>query len=386
MSSTRRILTCTALVIGAVGCQDLPTEPRPSPESAVRAAATPSLAITGGIDASTFGLPAGALISDLPFGDDARRAIDPADYICAGTALGAYYSSAILEVFFGEPAIFDELFFDWQADIVVLIEALFLLTDETPQSFGYAGEYTKVVQKTHKDSQRFWDIPSSDIQVLALKGTMLLDVDRVTAAYIAGGVPPAIAAFAAARVRELMLESDLLNGGNHPIFSFNAFASSDFDGPLEDRVVLGDGVLAGYEALGLGDVAPQAIYAHEFAHHIQYENDYFDDPIVSGATPAEQTRYTELMADAMAAYFLAHKRGATLNQKRVELFLQVFFEVGDCSFTSPGHHGTPNQRMAASEFGFELAAAAQKQGHILSAEEFHDLFVAAYPDLIAPDA
>jgi hypothetical protein len=31
---------------------------------------------------------------------------------------------------------------------------------------------------------------------------------------------------------------------------------------------MGDGVLAGYDAVGFADVAPQAVYAHEFARHI----------------------------------------------------------------------------------------------------------------------
>ena len=73
-----------------------------------------------------------------------------------------------------------------------------------------------------------------------------------------------------------------------------------------------------------------------------------------------------------------------LNQKRVAQFLQVFFNIGDCAFTDPGHHGTPAQRMRAAQFGFNVADRAQKQGHILPSDEFHDLFVAAYPSFIAP--
>jgi predicted metalloprotease len=144
--------------------------------------------------------------------------------------------------------------------------------------------------------------------------------------------------------------------------------------------------MAGYEVIGFGDVAPQAIYAHEFAHHIQFENGYFEDEVPGATTQAELTRYTELMADAYSAYYLTHKRGATMNRKRVEQFLQVFFQIGDCAFSNPGHHGTPNQRMAAAQLGFDVADQAQKQGHILTSEQFHDLFVAAYPDLVAPDA
>jgi hypothetical protein len=92
------------------------------------------------------------------------------------------------------------------------------------------------------------------------------------------------------------------------------------------------------------------------------------------------------MADAFAAYYLTHKRGAALNKKRVAQFLEVFFNVGDCAFDDPGHHGTPNQRMKAANFGFNLAHEAQKQGHILTADQFHAAFVRAYPGLVTPDA
>jgi predicted metalloprotease len=153
---------------------------------------------------------------------------------------------------------------------------------------------------------------------------------------------------------------------------------------------MGDGVLDPFNVLGFNDVALPAIFAHEFGHHIQYERGYFDE-LPPGSNPAtvdaaELTRYTELMADAFAGYYLTHKRGATLNRKRVEKFLEVFFQLGDCQFTSAGHHGTPIQRMRAARFGFDVADQAQKQGHIPTADEFHAAFVAAYPDLIAPDA
>lgn len=143
---------------------------------------------------------------------------------------------------------------------------------------------------------------------------------------------------------------------------------------------MGDGMLAGYQALGFGDVAPQAVYAHEFGHHIQFENGYFDDPIATAGDAPEQTRYTELMADAYSAYYLTHKRGLAMNKHRVARFLEAFFQIGDCAFTNPGHHGTPAQRMRAAEFGFDVVDQAHKQGPILTSEQFHDLF------LVAPDA
>jgi len=105
-----------------------------------------------------------------------------------------------------------------------------------------------------------------------------------------------------------------------------------------------------------------------------------------GASTPEGTRRTELMADAFGAYYLAHAKGATFQAKRIVDTFEIVREIGDCAFDSPGHHGTPNQREAAAMWGAELAASAQKQGHINSATLMLTLFEAELPDLIAPDA
>ena len=100
-----------------------------------------------------------------------------------------------------------------------------------------------------------------------------------------------------------------------------------------------DGILEGFAALGYEDVAPQAILAHEFVHHIQFQLNLFEDEV----TP-EATRRTELMADAYSAYYLSHARGVSMQSKRVKKFLAVFFNLGDCSIEHSGHHGTPHAR------------------------------------------
>jgi hypothetical protein len=65
---------------------------------------------------------------------------------------------------------------------------------------------------------------------------------------------------------------------------------------------------------------------------------------------------------------------------------QSFYEVGDCSFTSAGHHGTPNQRLRASTWGYSVADGAQKQGHVLPSLTLDAQFEATLPELVAPDA
>jgi hypothetical protein len=179
-----------------------------------------------------------------------------------------------------------------------------------------------------------------------------------------------------------------LRGGDNPIFTLNAYAYTGEDetdplfASIPDKIVFGDGILDFFEYAGLADVGPRVVMAHEFAHHVQFENDLFDSPL----TGPEATRRTELMADAMASYFATHSRGLALNAKRVLQAQQAFAEVGDCAFTSPGHHGTPLQRARASQWGADLASGAKKQGKVLPSLTVAQLFEAALPGLVAPDA
>ncbi|MDH3296662.1 MAG: hypothetical protein OEM96_00045 [Gemmatimonadota bacterium] len=390
------------LAFGAVGCQDQVTEPGP-PTVTVGDLVTPGQmsAVVSDLDVS---LPTGldrdgartrlleTGLTESHFANAVDRAINPGEFQCPpSTAVIDFFLDEFFEFVFGEPDLFNLLFFGLLADLIPQFEALLLQDGSLPQEFGYDGQFTQVMRKTDRDVRRFWDINSDDILLLAMKGTMLQDPERVSLTYqVAFGESEATADFFASLILDALSESEILDGGNHVLFSFNAFAFSNPGSGISDRIVMGDAILEAYEALGFGDVAPQAIYSHEFAHHIQFENDYFSDPIPTtdpgGPNAAEATRYTELMADAMSAYYLTHARGGTLRQRRVEQFLEVFFELGDCGFSDPGHHGTPAQRMRAAQFGFRVADLAQKQGHILSSQEFHDLFVANYLDLVAPDA
>jgi hypothetical protein len=172
----------------------------------------------------------------------------------------------------------------------------------------------------------------------------------------------------------------------NPLWTLNAYAFSGeaYADPkiaaLPDKIVFGDGILAAFDALGLGDVGPRVVMAHEFAHHIQLELGTFD---TGPADPAEATRRTELMADALAGYFGVHKKGLALNSKRVVDALATFYSMGDCSFSSPVHHGTALQRQRAGEWGADLADAASPQSLVLSAETVIERFDAALPGIVA---
>ena len=88
------------------------------------------------------------------------------------------------------------------------------------------------------------------------------------------------------------------------------------------------------------------------------------------------------MADAYAAYFMVHKKGANVNSKRLLEVVGAAYGVGDCFFDDNSHHGTPNQRLKAAEWGASLATG----NAVLKAVDFANLFDQVLDDLVAPDA
>lgn len=259
---------------------------------------------------------------------------------------------------------------------------LYLENSSENQVFGVNGAFTQVLQKTFKDEKRFWNINGDRIALVAMSGSLLRDKERLKLAYgVVYGLDADEAEFYAGLVSEAAVAVPQFRNGDHPIFTFNAVAMRGFRHPvlgaIPDKVAMGDGILQAYQELGYADVAPQAIFAHEFGHHVQYQLNLFPRT----RTP-EGTRRTELMADAYSTYFLSHARGASMQWKRVQMFYDVFYNIGDCNFTATGHHGTPLQRLRASQWAYGIADGAQKQGHILTSQQFTALFEQQLPELV----
>lgn len=312
-----------------------------------------------------------------------ERAIDGSQYDCSDTALMGWL---------------DEQLADWTTtDILILsltgalnwpaYEAL-LFQPDGPQHYGVDGEHTKELEKTLRTLKGFWDVDGSDIRMAAMHGSVLQDDARmVRLLTFLYGYTPEEAQELADLVQDY-LQQERFAGGDHPLFTFNAFAYSEEGAPPEqqlglgDKIVMGDGILEGMEAVGLGDVAPRGILAHEYGHQVQFELGLFDDH----AGDAEATRETELEADALAGYYLSHPRGERLRHQRVDAFVRSFGEVGDCSFASDGHHGTPNQRSASAAWADDLANVKGARGHVLPARTVSDRFRAVLPEILAPDA
>jgi hypothetical protein len=324
-------------------------------------------------------------LDDSPLREATLNAIDPTQYECSTTpppVVTAITAGIANWTFEQRLAALYVLLFD-----LPMTEAVFFPTPG-PYTFGAGGDYTTNATHTFRDLRNFWDIKSDDIQLVPAHGRMLLDTARVTKVFTTFYGFPQTASVNTADFIAAQVNTATFDYGDAPIFTFNAYANSMEGqtlpgiGAVPDRIVLGDGVLDGFAQVGLGDVTAQAILAHEFGHHIQFEDGLFASPL----TGPEATRRTELMADAFGSYFLTHARGAAMNWKRVEQFGQTFFQVGDCGFTANGHHGTPNQRLRTVLWAYGVADSARPQGDILPSLTFDTLFEQALPQLVAPDA
>ncbi|MGW2180340.1 hypothetical protein ACWCXX_19985 [Streptomyces sp. NPDC001732] len=311
--------------------------------------------------------------------------INPGDYQCQTTELSKYANS-----------LFDGVQDPWTVFILSLFggfdmptyDALIYGKESSSNTFGVKGEYTQQLNSEMKNLKRFWDIDSAGIELIPMHGAdVFTSPDRLarTLSVLYGDTPEENLGLADLLI-ELVDSEPALQGGANPIFSFNAFAYSEKDDPaplgITDRIIMGDGILQGMTAVNLGDVAPRGILGHEFGHHVQYQKNLF----ASDLTGAEATRRTELMADAFGTYYLTHSRGESLNAARVLKAEKSFYQVGDCSFTSSGHHGTPNQRLNSATWAAGVANEAPNQGHILPAVTFDKLFELKLPDLVKPDS
>jgi hypothetical protein len=335
-------------------------------------------------------------VSPTRFGVDSpgrtlfERAIDPGDYQCAPTALDAYVGGLVATFSASDFALLRKYPFILD---VPTYDALLYGSDTDPR-YALRPAESRSLQNTFRDVKKFWDIQSGDIQLHAMHGSVLTDPVRLerlldTGIFDSDPKHPIDVPTAVQEIVQGVSASPALDGGNNPLFTLNAFAYTAKGGPdplvqnVPDKLIFGDGILDALKALGLSDVGPRAVMGHEFGHHVQFEDDLFATSITD---PAEQTRRTELMADAFGTYFAVHARGLALNAKRVLDVEKSFYDVGDCAFDNPGHHGTPNQRLHSSQWAADLANAARPQGFILPSLKLADLFEQELPTLVAPDA
>lgn len=302
-----------------------------------------------------------------------EKAVTPSE--CGPTEFDAVINASI-------SSNIDALGADWYGDYANF-NFYYTITDESEQFFGNQGQYTNYVVNRTRNLEKFWNMPD-EVTVRGQHNETLNDKQKIISILeFWYGFPPDLAAFYADYfVDYINPTSTFLT--ETPLLSFDGFAIA-LDGFLGqgDLIVIGDGIVELLAATGVEDkIVWSGILAHEWAHQIQFNKGYLDEYDVEFNNNPERTRAGELEADFFAAYYMTHKLGATYNWKRVEAFLEVFFNIGDCAFTNGGHHGTPIQRMEAARLGYELANSGQKKGMILSISEVHNAYKTALPSIV----
>jgi hypothetical protein len=324
-------------------------------------------------------------IEPSPVGRVVAQVIDPSQYECEPTGLTEYVDGLLGAVDLDTLlTLFNLGVLDYPA-----FDAILFGTPDNVRDYGLSdGSRAPVTQAVTK-SQKFWDVDLSDVQTLAMHNDMVVDHARVTRliGVVFPETTPEEAARTATLVIDLITADPGLNGGHSPIFTLNAYAFSA-EGQtdpiligLPDKVVFGEGLGSALDVLGLGATGTKAVMGHEMAHHVQFEQGYFDSPL----TGPEATRRTELMADAFSTYFVAHKRGLNMAGERLDRVVRTFHEVGDCAFANANHHGTPNQRRKASIWGGDLARSTPPPFPVASSDQVFTRFERQLPIILLPD-
>jgi hypothetical protein len=122
----------------------------------------------------------------------------------------------------------------------------------------------------------------------------------------------------------------------------NAFATMDTLAPGTSGSVLLGVTLVGDEVQrsGLNNFTVPAILAHEVGHIVQFHH--------GNQLP---TMLKELQADFLAGWYMGIRESGGGYPEALPRAMQAFYRLGDYDFTSPSHHGTPEQRLTAFKQG-----------------------------------
>ena len=334
---------------------------------------------------------------------DAYPALNPDDYECGPTDLSAWVAQQKAQIDPASWSWYSNGLLGLSPDLLVQYWTL-MKTPTAPRdtSFGPDGSATNEIVRTFSALQKFWDIDGSGIGLVSYDAKVLADTPEAAAdrQVVYDGISK-ISAFAGI-VLEFSVESGIKagkvngfpGGVDNPMFSVNSFAIDPTHTTGDDketldmlgvtrRVAMGQGLIAMWDDLGLGRVGDRAVLAHEYGHQVQYTDDLFASDITD---EPEATARTELMADALGTYFTVSKHGESLNKAQTLQDLQTFYTVGDCAFDQAGHHGTPNQRYRAAEWGADLVKSQSDQGHVLPSLTVGAGFDGALAQITAPDA
>lgn len=309
-------------------------------------------------------LPEKSMFHDVPF--NLASIVEPSK--CTLTPLDDVIAASV-------SSNLDSIGLDWY-DLYAEMNFYSTIIDDSEQYFGADGEDTQKVKNITRSLERFWFMPH-EIEVRGQHKSTLEDYDKIVDILMFWYELPAQDANAFAYYFTNFVNEESTFLPETPLIAADGFAIA-LDGLFDqnDLIVIGDGIIDLLEQTGIRrGVIWNGIMAHEWAHHIQFNNQEKWYPNGAADNAPEATRTTELEADFFTGYYVTHKKGGTQNWRRTQQFLELFFNIGDCSFTSDGHHGTPLQRMEAARRGYLLARNVQSKGLVLNANQVHNRFL-----------
>lgn len=261
--------------------------------------------------------------------------------------------------------------------------------NERGEFLGANGEHTNELKLRQEDCEEFWekaDFDNSldtDILLLGMHGSDLSDREKLvpTLEFMFEDLTAKEVLDLADEVQELI--ESIPGSYDNPLLTYNAAAVDGIDHPFfgelfPDIIVIGDGILQFLDAIGLRNEGPDFVYAHEYGHHMQYEAN------IKPFQPsnAEESRRSELMADAFGAYYLSHDSGGNMVPDQIRQLHETAFSTGDCAVDNDGHHGTPLQRECAAIWGASVGVVANRET-VLHPTDFLTIFDAVLPDIIS---
>ena len=137
----------------------------------------------------------------------------------------------------------------------------------------------------------------------------------------------------------------------------NAYSSPD------KKIYYGYNLFYEIITYGLGDYAVDGVLAHEFAHQLQFKNNWYS---------SQSNLITELEADCFSGYYIAMNRD--WNQSQMNGFFQQAYNSGNYMYNDPSFHGTPKQRFNAAKMGIEFGLAKKKGTYNWEYPSLHNAF------------
>mmetsp|Transcript_20829 Transcript_20829/g.57913 ORF Transcript_20829/g.57913 Transcript_20829/m.57913 type:complete len:440 (-) Transcript_20829:610-1929(-) len=286
------------------------------------------------------------------------------------------------------------LFVDALADKIAFVHKIVIDKSEDDEYFGENGEYTDELLSRMDDIERFYGLGTTtstteeqpSILLGAHGSAIAIRSVRVRFCELIRSSPRFDCDGYADEVNRII--NRIPGRYSNPLLTMNAFvANSDFARDFNDidsssiktTIAFGDGILTYMESTGhASDHDPDFVLAHEYGHVLQIENGMYK--IRSDGTISSSLRSRlELMADAFAAYYMAHNRGGALPTDEIDEISTRAATMGDFLDGPESVHGTPGQRECAAIWGANFAKS--KAQALTSVEDFETAFDQVYADV-----